>query len=121
MNDDRQRERTGDGRDAIASAPAERRSHPEDFDVRVGQAVKTRDFSELGVVCEVREGHFRLDVPHARDYWLSKATIAAVHDDAVHLDRDKDQIEDLKLDEPTVNAESPILDASLEAPPQVNN
>jgi len=116
MNVDRSAGSFGDGRDAIASAPAERRSNPEDFNVRVGQTVRTRDDSELGVVSEIREAHFRLDVPHARDYWLSNSTIGSVHGDTVHLDLDGDQIEDMKLSEPTVRSESPAIDAALEAP-----
>jgi hypothetical protein len=89
-------------------------SHPNEFAVPVGVQVMTRDGAELGRVAEVCPGHFKVDAPSARDYWLSTSTIRRPPIGAVELSFDSEQIEDFKQDSPEADAASPVLDDSLQ-------
>ncbi|MEO9256688.1 MAG: hypothetical protein ABI305_14220 [Tepidiformaceae bacterium] len=82
----------------------------------VGASVRTRDGASLGTVSELSSTSFKVDAPHARDYWLSSEFVLEASSAGVELDFDEDKLDDYKLDGPgSVAADSPILDGTANA------
>ncbi len=62
--------------------------------------VSTRDGQQFGYVKEIHGGYFKIDVPMARDFWLSREYIAENSLDSVVLSLRKDELDDHRLSEP---------------------
>lgn len=79
----------------------------------MGQLVSTRDGHELGVVKELRDDAFKVDVAMKRDYWLSVGSILSMTGDGIVMDFDEETLDAYELDEPEGQlSESPIIDAA---------
>lgn len=66
--------------------------------------VFTLDGSEFGQVKELHGGYFKVDVPMARDFWLSTAYISHCNLERVNLNLRRDQLEDHRLSAPGADA-----------------
>lgn len=80
----------------------------------VGARVVTRDGEEMGTVKATTPDAFHVDVPHARDYWLSNTLVLPRESDstsAITIDCDAGEVDAYKLTEPApVVADSPVAD-----------
>lgn len=82
----------------------------------LGVPVRTRDGSSLGEVSELAATDFKVNAPHARDYWLSSEFVLQATSTGVELDFDADTLDDYKLEGPgSVASDSPILDGAANA------
>lgn len=90
-----------------------RTSDPNTFQPQVGADVLTLEGERIGGVAAVTEAHMKVDAPHAKDFWLAKATIQSLDSAAVRLSFGASQLDGFKLSEPGALADSPILDAEL--------
>jgi len=82
----------------------------------VGDLVRTRDGKAFATVREIRGGYFELDIPRHRDFWLGVAYVDRVDDDGVHLNIDRDQVDEHRLKEPGIeqaDVQAPTGDAIL--------
>ncbi|MEO8541133.1 MAG: hypothetical protein ABI577_15430 [bacterium] len=68
--------------------------------------VFTLDGEQFGYVKEIHGGYFKIDVPMARDYWLSTSYIADSTLDRVTLTLRKDELEEHRLSKPGVEVEA---------------
>lgn len=66
----------------------------------IGAAVTTSDGSQFAYVKAVKGGYFELDVPMARDFWLSRQYIASTNDRQVSLNIDRDEVDEHRLGAP---------------------
>ena len=64
--------------------------------------VWTRDGEQFGYVREIHGGYFKIDVPMAKDYWLSNSYIESSTLDKVTLNLNKDEIDEHRLSAPGV-------------------
>jgi hypothetical protein len=62
--------------------------------------VLTKDGESIGRVKEVQGSYFKVDVPHARDFWLSADTVEASDIEGVRLLHEKSHIDGFQLDGP---------------------
>ena len=67
--------------------------------------VFTREGEQFGYVKEVQGGYFKIDVPLAKDYWLSTAYIAESTLDRVTLSLAKAEIEEHRLSAPGIEGQ----------------
>lgn len=90
----------------------ERRETPHPI---AGAPVFTRDGSALGSVAEVSGDYFKVNAPHARDFWLSREFLLRASGASAELDFDAEVLGDYKLEGPgPVAAPSPVLDAQAD-------
>ena len=79
--------------------------------------VFTSDGEQFGYVKEIQGGYFKLDVPMALDYWLSRAYIADSTLDRVTLSLNKNEVEEHRLSAPGLegreHSEGVISDADM--------
>ena len=81
----------------------------------VGARVVTRDGAALGEVKQVEADYFKVDAPHAPDYWLSSEFVLTSDPSRVELDFDGEVLADYKLKQPgPALTASPVLDAEAE-------
>ena len=69
--------------------------------------VTTRDGEQFGYVKELHGSYFKIDVPMARDFWLSQEYIAENTLDNVILTLRKDELDEHRLSEPGLDASDP--------------
>ncbi len=62
--------------------------------------VVTLDGVKFGYVRELHGGYFKLDVPMAKDYWLSTSYISGSTPDQVSLTLRKDELDEHRLSAP---------------------
>ena len=91
------------------SSPLHRES-ATGFEPAKGTTVRTRDGEDLGSVKELRGQAFRVDAPHARDYWLSLAQVLRQDHDVLVMDFNAEVADDYAMEEPMAAAGSPALD-----------
>lgn len=78
-----------------------------------GAAVYSSDGEQFAYVAEVRGGYFKLDVPMARDYWLSFEYIERATATEVHLNIRRNDVGEHQLEEPGIEpANDPHEDVS---------
>lgn len=75
-------------------------STPKIDEPMVDTPVYAADGEQFGYVKEVRGGYFKIDVPMAKDYWLSTAYIADCTMDKVMLSLPKAEVDDHRLTAP---------------------
>ena len=86
---------------------------PKVKDPVVNAPVYTLDGEQFGSVKEIHGGYFKLDVPMARDYWLSSSYIGDATLDRVTLTLRKDELEEHRLSAPgleTQESSSDVID-----------
>lgn len=66
----------------------------------VDTPVYSADGEQFGYVKELQGGYFKIDVPMAKDYWLSTAYIDNCSMDRVSLNLKRDQIDEHRLSAP---------------------
>ena len=66
----------------------------------VDTPVYTSDGEQFGYVKELQGGYFKVDVPMAKDFWLSKVYIEDCTMDKVRLKLGKDEVEEHRLSAP---------------------
>lgn len=77
--------------------------------------VVTSDGAQFGLVSELHGGYFKIDVPMARDFWLSTAYIADNTMDRVTLTLRKDEVEEHRLEAPGLETqEAPASGAVID-------
>jgi len=67
-----------------------------------GASVISSDGEQFAYVKEVRGGYFELDVPMARDFWLSCAYIESADDRQVRLSITRDDVDEHRLSAPGI-------------------
>lgn len=77
------------------STPTSRGSEPI-----IDTPVTTSDGKQFGYVMELHGSYFKIDVPMARDFWLSQEYIAESSLDSVVLTLRKDELDEHRLAEP---------------------
>jgi len=70
------------------------------MDLPIGGFVFDSTGEEFANVKELSGGYFRLDVPMAPDYWLSRSYVASANEKDVHLSITKDEAGKHKLAAP---------------------
>jgi hypothetical protein len=65
-----------------------------------GTPLITRDGEELGHVKEVRDGSFKVDVPHGTDYWLAAVHILECDERMTRLSLESRQLEPYTMNQP---------------------
>ncbi|MFN8616959.1 MAG: hypothetical protein U0837_07655 [Dehalococcoidia bacterium] len=73
----------------------------------VDTPVFSADGHQAGYVSEIHGGYFKLDVPMAKDYWLSTVYIAGSTLDRVSLTLKKDEMDEHRLSAPGAEAQDP--------------
>lgn len=73
----------------------------------VDTPVFSRDGHQVGFVSEIHGGYFKLDVPMARDFWLSTVYIAENTLDRISLTLKKDEMDEHRLSAPGAEAQDP--------------
>ena len=68
--------------------------------------VFTLDGEQFGFVKELQGGYFKIDVPMARDYWLSTAYIANSTLDRVNLSLRKAEVDEHRLSAPGLESQT---------------
>jgi hypothetical protein len=79
----------------------------------VDAPIFTLDGEQFGYVREVHGGYFKIDVPMARDYWLSSSYIGDATLERVTLTLRKDELEEHRLSAPgleTQESSSGVID-----------
>ena len=71
----------------------------------VDTPVFSQDGHQVGFVKEIHGGYFKLDVPMAKDYWLSTIYIADSSLDRVNLNLKKDEMDEHRLSAPGAEAQ----------------
>ena len=66
----------------------------------IGAAVYTIDNKKLGMVKDVTETHFKVDVRFWKDYWLARDRIAFIDDDCVGMSWRREELELYRLNDP---------------------
>lgn len=82
------------------SMPAQKMNEP-----LLDAPVWTRDGEQFGYVKEIQGGYFKIDVPMAKDYWLSCAYVEASSADRVTLSLRKDELDEHRLSAPGVETQ----------------
>lgn len=97
------------------SSPLHKESS-KSFAPTIDMPVTTRDGIRLGTVKEVQADAFKVDAPHAGDYWLSYAFVLRTGAEGVVMDFENERLDDYKLRAPGPHtSESPALDAESES------
>jgi hypothetical protein len=86
---------------------------PNEAPLTLGTPVLATDGSSLGRIADVLETMFRVEADHGEDFWLSKATIGRSEEGNIVLRFDKEQLNDLKMQEPVAAAPSPMIAEEL--------
>lgn len=73
----------------------------------VDTPVFSLDGQQVGYVKEMHGGYFKLDVPMAKDYWLSTVYIADSTLDRVSLSLRKDEMDEHRLSAPGADSQDP--------------
>lgn len=73
----------------------------------VDTPVFSQDGQQVGFVSEIHGGYFKLDVPMAKDFWLSTVYIAESTLDRISLTLKKDEMEEHRLSAPGAEAQDP--------------
>lgn len=68
--------------------------------IALNTPVITLDGDQYGYVKELHGGYFKIDVPMAKDFWLSQVYIGDYNMDRVTLTLRKDEIEEHQLEAP---------------------
>lgn len=72
----------------------------------IGAAVFDRDGEQFAYVKEVRGGYFKLDLPMARDIWLSTGYVSQTEGNDVRLSITRDEADEHKLAAPGIEQEA---------------
>lgn len=78
-----------------------------------GAPVWTADGVQFGYVKEIKGGYFKLDVPMARDYWLSNAYIAEATPEKVSLTLRQEELDEHRLSAPGLEGQEPNTTESV--------
>jgi hypothetical protein len=65
-----------------------------------GLAVMSSDGKTLGTVDEIRPDHFKVDAPHAFDYWLERSCVKSVGDEGVVVSFAAARLEEYRRTDP---------------------
>ena len=82
-------------------------------EIALNTPVVTSDGHQFGYVKELHGGYFKLDVPMAKDFWLSQAYIADYNMDRVSLTLRKDEVEEHRLEAPGLETQEQAGSAAV--------
>ncbi|MEP6872002.1 MAG: hypothetical protein ABI939_09155 [Anaerolineaceae bacterium] len=80
----------------------------------IGGAIFDRNGEQFAVVKEVKGGYFKLDLPMARDFWLSSGYVSETEGNRVSLNISRDEADEHKLGAPGLEQEAATVDLLLD-------
>ena len=83
-------------------------------EVPIGGAIFARDGEQFAYVKEVKGGYFKLDLPMARDIWLSSGYVSETEGNDVRLNITRDEVDEHKLGAPGLEQEAASVDLLLD-------
>ena len=83
-------------------------------EVPIGGAIFDRDGEQFAYVKEVKGGYFKLDLPMARDIWLSSGYVSETEGNDVRLTITRDEVDEHKLGAPGLEQEAASVDLLLD-------
>lgn len=83
-------------------------------DLPIGGAIFDRDGLQFAYVKEVKGGYFKLDLPMARDIWLSSGYVTESTGNEVRLSITRDEADEHKLSAPGLEQEAASSDRLLD-------
>lgn len=84
--------------------------NPTDAQLPISGAIFDREGEQFAYVKEVRGGYFKLDLPMARDIWLSSGYVSETKGNDVYLSISRDEADEHKLSAPGIEQEAASVD-----------